>query len=193
MSAPRQYSPAEFLQFMERHNLTGPQREQIRQAVPRAVHQVVQDARNNQINNGADIWRSTQSHMQPDGGEGLVAQQLSMWLADNWQSLVGELKELKERAALAFLEAKLKLQEWWNKLCEIVGDIVIGVVLPLLKTTAEVLRSAALGTTLGLGAIALVAASPIGAMVVGGSVGIAALASSGGRSNRSRRTGGRRR
>ncbi|KAK0752461.1 hypothetical protein B0T18DRAFT_404925 [Schizothecium vesticola] len=183
----RQYSSDEFEQLMERHNLTDPQREHIREAVPRAIQQVVQDTSNNQINNGADIWRSTRSHMLPDGGEGLVAQQLSMWLADNWQSLAPELKRLKEEAALKFLEMKLKVQEWWKKLCEIVGDIVIGVVLPLLKTTVEVLGAAAVGTTLGLGVMALAAANPIGAIVVGGCVGIATLANSGGSSARRRR------
>lgn len=194
MSAPRQYGPDEFEQLMRGHNLTVPQREHIREAVPRAVQQVVQDTLNNQIDNGADIWRSTRSHMQPDGGEGLVAQQLSMWLADNWQSLVSELKRLKEEAALVFLEMKLKVQEWWNKLCEIVGEIVIGVVLPLLKTTAEVLGAAAVGATIGVGAVAvgatigfLAAANPVGAIVVGSGFGIAALANSGGSSGRRRR------
>ena len=177
-----------------------PQREHIRETVPRAVQQVVQDTLNNRIDNGADIYRSTQSHMHPDGGEGLVAQQLSMWLADNWQSLLPELKRLKEEAALVFLEAKLKVQEWWNKLCEIVGVIVIGVVLPLLKTTAEVLGAVAVGTTLGVGTVAvgagigfLAAANPIGALVVGTGVGIAALANSGGSSGRRRHPGRRRR
>ncbi len=171
-----------------------PQREHIREAVPRAVHQVVQDTQNNQINNGADLWRSIRSHMQPDGGEGLVAQQLSMSLADTWQSLVSELKSLKEEAALAFLKMKLKAQEWWNKLCEIVGEVVIQVVLPLLEATAGVLGAVAkglglgaAGATLGYGVMALAAVNPVGAMIVGGGIGIAALANSGGSSRRRRR------
>ena len=159
---------------------------------------MVQDTRNDRINDGADIWRSTQSHMQPDGGEGLVAQQLSMWLADNWQSLVSQLKTLKEEAALTFVEVKLKVQEWWNKLCQIVGDIVVGVVLPLLKTAADVAGAVAVGIALGVGSVAvggvigtglatLAIANPVGVMVVGVGAGIAALAAASGGSGRRRR------
>lgn len=107
---------------------------------------------------------------------------------------MSKLKTLKEEAALAFVEVKLKVQKWWEKLCEIVGQIVVGVVLPLLKVTADLVGAVALGAgavavggALGVAVTALAVANPVGVMVAGVGLGVVALTSASGGSRRRRR------
>lgn len=178
------------------------ERNTIRDQTPRSLQAVVQGTQNGSITTAGHINDAVTDYLSPHGAQGLVSQQLSPWVADNWSSLKSKISSTSERDAMEFLGDCLKKVAWWAVLIAVVGAIVltslyVGKLLAVAMGgaaigTGAVAAGAAGGAALAGPAIAMGTMFPPVAIAAGVGIGLWGLfsSSSGGRS---RRPGRRRR